>query len=95
MPGQGYAVVAPPPGADAAQPAPMAGPPVAVTAPAAAGAIPEPIVYPRNGQNATQTEADRRECNRWATGQPQAVSDAGVFQRAMAACLDGRGYTVR
>jgi hypothetical protein len=75
----GYVVVAPPPGADSAQPA----------------AAPEPIFYPRNGQSPEQTEADRRECNRWATTQPNAVADASVFQRAVAACMDGRGYTVR
>ena len=80
----GYVVVAPPPGADEAQPA--APPPKAP---------PDPIIYPRNGQNAQATEADRQECNRWATTQPSAMSDASVFQRAVAACMDGRGYTVR
>jgi len=94
----GYAIVAPPPGADAAEPlsSPLAAapPPVAVPAPPPAHA-PDPIVYPRNGQSAAQTEADKQECNRWATNQPNALADAGVFQRATAACLDGRGYTVR
>jgi hypothetical protein len=85
-PGQGYAVVAPPPGAEAAQPAP----PVPAPRPA-----PDPVIYPRNGQGAAQSEADRQECNRWATTQPSAVADAEVFQRAVAACMDGRGYTVR
>ncbi|HEX7440952.1 MAG TPA: DUF6515 family protein [Caldimonas sp.] len=84
--GQGYTVVAPPPGADAAQPVPSAAVP---KTPA------EPILYPRSGQSAAQTETDREECNRWATTQPSAVADAEVFQRAVAACLDGRGYTVR
>ena len=83
-PGQGYSVVAPPPGAEAAQPtAPTAKPP------------PDPIIYPRNGQSVEQTEIDRRECNRWATTLPSALADAAVFQRAVAACMDGRGYTVR
>jgi hypothetical protein len=82
----GFTVVAPPPGSDAARPAP---PPPAPTA------LPEPIVYPRNGQSAAQTEADRRECERWATTQPSAMADASVFQRAVAACMDARGYTVR
>ena len=57
-PGPGYVVVAPPPGADAATPAPVAPP------------RPDPIIYPRNGQSAAQTEADRQECNLWATTQP-------------------------
>lgn len=85
--GQGYAVVAPPPGADGAQPAPAA--------PPAPPALPDPIYYPRNQQSAEQTEADRQACNRWATSQPQAMADASVFQRAVAACMDGRGYSVR
>lgn len=82
----GYAVVAPPPGVDAVAPLPPPPPPKPA---------PEPIVYPRNGQGTEQTEADRQACNRWATTQPGAVADASVFQRAVAACLDGRGYTVR
>jgi hypothetical protein len=84
-PGQGYTVVAPPLGAEVAQPAP----------PPAQPPLPDPIIYPRNGQSAAQTEIDRRECNRWATTLPSALADAAVFQRAVAACLDGRGYTVR
>ena len=83
-PGQGYVVVAPPPGAAAMQPAPAPVP-----------APPEPIFYPRNNQSPAQTEADRRDCNAWATTQPQAMADAKVFQRAAEACMDGRGYTVR
>jgi hypothetical protein len=56
---------------------------------------PDPIVYPRNGQNAQQTEADRQDCNRWATTQPSAMADASVFYRAVEACMDGRGYTMK
>ncbi len=82
---QGYAVVNPPSGAEAAQPMPVPPP----------RGLPDPIIYPRNGQSAAQLEADRQECNRWATTQPLALAEADVFQRAVAACLDGRGYTVR
>ena len=79
----GYTVVEPPPAGDlVAGTAPPKGPP-------------EPVVYPRNQQSAEQTERDRQDCNRWATEQPNAVADASVFQRAAAACLDARGYTVR
>ena len=56
---------------------------------------PEPIFYPRNGQTAETTEHDRRECNRWATTQRGAMSDASIFQRATLACMEGRGYTVK
>lgn len=82
--GPGYVVVQPPAGADSAQPAP---PPAPVR--------PDPIIYPRNGQSAQQTEADRQECNRWATSQPSAMNDASVFNRAVEACMDGRGYSMR
>lgn len=85
-PGYGVVVAAPPVvyyEAPAQPPAP------------AAPAPPEPVIYPRNGQSAEQTEADRRDCNRWATTQPNAIADAAVFQRATLACMDGRGYTVK
>jgi hypothetical protein len=73
-------------------------PPVTVyqTSPAPApAAAADPIFYPRSGQNAAQTEADRQACNRWATTQPKAMADASIFQRATLACMDGRGYTSR
>ena len=55
----------------------------------------DPVIYPRNGQSAQQTEADRQACNRWATTQPAALADASVFQRAVDACMDGRGYSMK
>jgi hypothetical protein len=60
----------------------------------ATGSGDEPIFYPRNGQSVAQTEADRQECNRWAATQQQAVADATLFARAVAACMNGRGYSV-
>jgi hypothetical protein len=56
---------------------------------------PDPVITPRQGQSTEQTELDRQDCNRWATTQPAALADAGVFQRAVAACMDARGYTVK
>ena len=65
------------------------------------------FVYPRQGQSEAQQATDRYECHRWAysqTGfdptQPAAGSDTSGekranYQRAMSACLDGRGYTVK
>ena len=79
-------VVAPPPVVYAEPPAPPA---------PAAKALPDPIFYPRQGQGAAQLEADRQECNRWATTQPSAMADASVFHRATLACMDGRGYSSR
>jgi hypothetical protein len=56
-------------------------------------------VYPRQGQSPQQQAQDEAECNRWASSQmgsgfdaTQAVSN---FQRALAACLDAHGYSVR
>jgi hypothetical protein len=71
-------------------PAPLP-PPAPVYAPSRA----EPVIYPRNGQSNVQLEADHRECNRWATTQQAAMADASVFNRAVEACMDGRGYTLR
>ncbi|MDR7335263.1 DUF6515 family protein [Roseateles asaccharophilus] len=83
---EGYAVATPP--ADTAapqvQPAPPPPPPKA-----------DPIIYPRNGQSPEQLETDRRDCNRWATTQPNAQADSSVFNRAVEACMDGRGYTLK
>ena len=74
--------------------------------PAAGGDI---FVYPKNGQNEEQTAKDKYECHRWAaseTGFDPTVSGGGVsaeqnsakrsdYQRAMGACLEGRGYSVK
>ncbi|MCE4555764.1 DUF6515 family protein [Roseateles cellulosilyticus] len=83
---EGYAVVTPP--VEVApvqvQPSPPPPPPKA-----------DPIIYPRNGQSSEQLETDRRECNRWATTQPNAQADTSVFNRAVEACMDGRGYTMK
>ena len=73
-------------------------------APAAAGA--GIIAYPRNGQNDQQQSTDKFQCHNWAKGQtgfdPTNQSSSGAsggarenYGRAMAACLDARGYTVR
>jgi hypothetical protein len=67
------------------------------------------FVYPREGQGPQQQASDEYECHRWAvsqtgfdptgaaTGQGATVSTRGRsdYLRANAACLEGRGYTVR
>jgi hypothetical protein len=62
----------------------------------AQGPAPQFFAYPRMGQNAQTQVRDRTECNDWALAQPgvTGLSD-GNYLRAMSACLDGRGYTVR
>lgn len=78
----------PPPQVVYVQPQPQAQPAYAPSRPA-------PVIYPRNGQTNAQLESDNRECNRWATTQQTAMTDSSVFQRAVEACMDGRGYTLR
>ncbi len=84
------------------QPAPSA---PSVTPPAAE----KMFIYPRQGQDEQQQANDRYECHRWAAGQtgydptkppegltgPQQTQMRSDYQRAMGACLDGRGYTMR
>jgi hypothetical protein len=67
------------------------------------------FVYPRNGQTEDQQAQDKYECHRWAqsqTGFDPTQSGGGVppdqlnakrteYQRAMGACLEGRGYSVK
>ena len=54
-----------------------------------------PLIYPRNGQDAAQTDADSNACSEWAGRQPNATTDPSVFRRGIEACMDARGYTLR
>ncbi len=95
----GYVVAAPPPGADQPGAAP----------PAPAPTAEDFFIYPRNGQTPEQQSADRYECHSWARtqtgfdptqpggGAPGAAPPASreQYQRAMTACLDARGYSVK
>lgn len=62
------------------------------------------VAYPAKDQDADQQARDRYECHAWAVNESgfdpslgRAGSDAerSRYDRAMAACLEGRGYTVR
>jgi hypothetical protein len=67
------------------------------------------FIYPRNGQSEKQQAEDRYQCDRWAVGQTgydptkpaSGMSEIQLnqmrsdFKRAMGACLDGRGYSMR
>ena len=67
------------------------------------------FIYPRQGQSEQQQTDDRYACHRWAVNQtnfdptqppggspePQKIEKRADYQRAMSACLDGRGYTVK
>ncbi len=103
----GYAVVPPPDGAGTAPPDGADGA-QSEAAPAAPTGQSDLIVYPANGQSKDQQAADQFECHTWARGQTgfdPTQPDGGVSQadtnrshsyydRAMAACLQGRGYQV-
>jgi len=96
--GSGYVVVEPPKG-EASQTPPSESHP-------SSGQM---FIYPRQGQSEETQATDRYECHRWAVSQtgydptmpsperpeaqtPQKKTD---YQRAIGACLDGRGYTVK
>jgi hypothetical protein len=67
------------------------------------------FIYPKNGQTEEQQSTDRYECHAWASGQSGfdptksgggvAPEDANAkradYNRAMTACLEGRGYSVK
>ena len=90
--GDGYIASAPP--SDAADTAPPAD---------------KSFIYPRNGQSQKQQDQDRYECHDWAVNQSgfdptqayggvsadQVNSKGADYQRALSACMDGRGYTVK
>ncbi len=50
------------------------------------------FMYPKNGQTQEQQSTDRRECQQWAAEQVGA-SNAPDYERAMVACIQGRGYS--
>jgi hypothetical protein len=68
------------------------------------------FIYPRLGQNEKQQAEDQYQCHRWAVAQTgydptdmkpaasgtrQSSNQLDDYFRAMGACLDGRGYTMR
>jgi hypothetical protein len=91
----GYAVVDPPDNADAPSSPPSDGPQEDL------------MIYPKNGQTKEQQAADQFECHNWAKGQTgfdptqpgggtsgNADAARNNYNRAMSACLQGRGYQV-
>ncbi len=89
-----YETVAPPPG--------LQNPDAAAQEPVGT----DLIAYPKNGQTTEQQAKDKYECHHWATTQsgfdPTQGAAASVtagkrtdYMRAQAACLEGRGYSVK
>jgi len=64
---------------------------------------PELFIYPTRGQSEKQQADDRYECHRWAVDQAHydptdaeyRPSDRVEYDRALSACLTGRGYSVK
>jgi hypothetical protein len=65
--------------------------------PGPGGPVPGQIfMYPKNGQSAEQQASDKAECQRWASEQAGQVAQNGSdYNRAMVACVEGRGYSAR
>jgi hypothetical protein len=53
------------------------------------------FAYPKSGQSAEQQTRDRQECRNWAASQAASGTDNQGNLRAQAACLEGRGYSVK
>jgi hypothetical protein len=94
-----YETVAPPTGI------PNPGVAGGAPAPGAAASSTDLIAYPKNGQTQEQLGKDKFECYRWAVGQTgfdptqpgggSAPGNRANYLRAQAACLEGRGYSVK
>jgi hypothetical protein len=64
--------------------------------PAAGGPGGQIFMYPKNGQSPEQQATDKAECQQWAADQADQVAQNGAnYQRAMSACVEGRGYSAR
>jgi len=95
----GYQVVDPPNDQGASTQAPQPPPPEGDNL----------FIYPQNGQSADQQAQDKYECHAWASSQSgfdptqpgggappeQLAQRRADYQRAMIACLQGRGYSAR
>jgi hypothetical protein len=93
-----YVVVDPPGGVQAG-----------TTAPPADSQSSDLFIYPKNGQNEEQQGKDKYECHSWASNQSgfdptqplggvaenEAAAKRADYQRAMQACLEARGYSVK
>lgn len=63
----------------------------------------ELLIYPKEGQSEELVDRDRYECHRWAVDQTgfdpslmsESINSYSEYNRAMTACLEGRGYVVK
>lgn len=52
-------------------------------------------VRPNQGQSSKRSRDDRELCTQQAASEPQSATDRGHYDRAVALCLEARGYRVR
>jgi hypothetical protein len=102
----GYVVTDPPPAAVPAE-EDESGSAAVEQSDEGSGSAANVYVYPRNGQSEEQTSNDRYECHQWAASQtgydpttttPETQSSPTAdddYRRALIACLDARGYSVK
>lgn len=101
---QGYVVTQPPASSNV-----MTQPPTGSSVPTPSSSPDQFYVYPKKGQSPEQQAKDRYECHRWAVGktgfdpsQPSGnlsgsdlTAKRADYRRAIEACLDARGYSVK
>jgi hypothetical protein len=58
------------------------------------GQQPRMFMYPKSGQTEDQQRTDKLECEKWASDQVGLGNNGADYQRAMGACVQGRGYGV-
>jgi hypothetical protein len=100
----GYVATDPPPVADSSGAGPTAAaPPVDGQYPGAGAPLNQPIaqaeaprmfMYPKNGQNDEQQRTDKLDCEKWASDQVGLGTNGPDYQRALGACIQGRGYSI-
>jgi hypothetical protein len=88
-------VVGVPPGVQITQPGSYGGPPPrpgVETVPRVPAGM---NIHPTQGQSRDRMRSDERLCANMAAGEPQSATDLGHYERAVAICLEGRGYRLR
>jgi hypothetical protein len=95
----GYTATDPPPVADPSGEGAMAPGAPQTGAPGAQDSAGQPgqiFMYPKNGQSQEQQSVDKQECQQWAAQQAgQGAANGSDYQRAMMACVEGRGYSAQ
>jgi hypothetical protein len=96
---EGYVATDPPPVSDSGDSSGSAAAPSGAPAGGPSqgqGVAGQIYMYPKNGQSVEQQATDKSECQQWAAQQAgQVAQNSSDYQRAMVACVEGRGYSAR